>query len=118
YGHTAGLRRLAGEIVALTAEEHATYEALQAEHDRLQEQYAADDDLPEEVDQRLAEIERAVARLEDRPVVYDPAGIARAGVFVSIDSDGDLHIERGFVCPEDEPPPDYGAHSGEPAEGT
>ena len=39
-----------------------------------------------------------------RPVIYDPAEIARAGVFVSIDSDGDLRIERGYVRPEDEPP--------------
>jgi ParB family chromosome partitioning protein len=117
YGHTGGLRRLAGETVGLTAEEQATYESLQAEYDRLQEQYAADQELPDEVDQRFAEIERAVVRFEDRPVVYDPAAIARAGVFVSIDSDGDLSVERGFVRPEDEPPADPSLRGGEPAEG-
>jgi ParB family transcriptional regulator, chromosome partitioning protein len=117
YGHTAGLRRLAGETVAMTAEEQATYEALEAEYVRLQEQYAANDDLPEEVDQRLGEIERAVAQFEDRPVVYDRAAIARAGMFVSIDSDGDLHIERGFVHPEDEAPADPGVRGGRPADG-
>ena len=56
-----------------------------------------------EVDQRLGEIETALAAFE-RPVVYDPAEIARAGVFVSIDGDGDLRIERGYVRREDEPP--------------
>jgi ParB family chromosome partitioning protein len=38
-----------------------------------------------------------------RPLIYDPAEVARAGVFVSIDGDGSLYIERGFVRPEDEP---------------
>ena len=37
-------------------------------------------------------------------MIYDPAEIARAGVFVSIDGDGDLRIERGYVRPEDEAP--------------
>jgi len=41
---------------------------------------------------------------ENGPVHYDPAEIARAGIFVSIDNEGALHIERGFVRPEDEAP--------------
>ena len=75
-----------------------------AELDRLEQEYAEADELPEEVDQRLGEIETALEAFEERPVVYDPAEIARAGVFVSIDRDGDLRIERGYVRPEDEPP--------------
>ena len=43
------------------------------------------DELPDEVDERLGEIETALAAFEDRPVSYDPTEIARAGVFVSID---------------------------------
>ncbi len=35
---------------------------------------------------------------------YDPADIPRAGVFVSIDHDGGLCVDRGYVRPEDEPP--------------
>ena len=62
------------------------------------------DELPEEIDQRLGEIETALAAFEDRPVVYDPDEIARAGVFVSIDGTGALRVERGYVRPEDEPP--------------
>ncbi len=46
------------------------------------------DELPDEVDARLGEIETALAAFDDRPVSYDPAEIARAGVFVSIDADG------------------------------
>jgi ParB family chromosome partitioning protein len=104
YGHTAGLRRLDGQTVDLTVEEHASRDASQAELDRLEQEYADADELPEPVDQRLGEIETALAALDDRPVVYDPAEIVCAGVFVSIDGDGDLRIERGYVRREDEPP--------------
>ena len=41
---------------------------------------------------------------EERSVVYDPADIVRAGVFVSIDSEGRLSVDRGYVRPEDEAP--------------
>jgi ParB family chromosome partitioning protein len=104
YGHTAGLRRLDGHTVDLTDEENASRDALQAELDRLEQEYADVDDLPDEVDRRLGEIETALAAFEERPVVYDPADITRAGVFVSIERDGELRIERGYVRPEDEPP--------------
>jgi ParB family chromosome partitioning protein len=104
YGHTNGLPRLHGETVDLTDQERTTREALSAELDRLEQQYVDVNELPEEVDQRLSEIETALEAFDDRPIVYDPAEVARAGAFVSIDSDGDLKIERGYVRPEDEPP--------------
>ena len=104
YGHTAGLRRLTGDTVDLTEEEQASLAALKAEQEALEQQYAEADELPDEVDQRLGEIETAMAAFEDRPVRYDPAEIARAGIFVSIDGEGALRIERGFVRPEDEAP--------------
>ncbi|QYU69271.1 ParB N-terminal domain-containing protein [Leptolyngbya sp. 15MV] len=104
YGHTYGLRRLAGEAQPLTEEETARREALQAEFDRLEQDCAEADEVPEETDRRLAEIEEALAAFEDRPVAYDPEEMARAGVFVSIDGSGALRVERGCVRPEDEPP--------------
>jgi ParB family chromosome partitioning protein len=118
YGHTAGQRRLNGQTVELTAEEQASRDALQAEYDGLEAQYAEAEELPDAVDQRLGDIEAAIAALDERPVVYDPAEIARAGVFVSIDGDGKLRIERGYVRPVDEAPasPIEGV-DGEPATG-
>jgi ParB family chromosome partitioning protein len=104
YGHAAGLRHLTGEAVDFTEEENASFAALKAEQDALEEQYSQADGLPDEVDQRLSEIETAIAAFENRPVRYDPAEIARAGIFVSIDTDGALRVERGFVRPEDEAP--------------
>jgi ParB family chromosome partitioning protein len=115
YGHTSGLRRLHGQSVDFTDKERASREALSGELDRLEQEYAEANELPEEVDQRLNELETALEAFEERPVVYDPAEIARAGVFISVDGDGDLRIERGYVRPEDEPPvepvegPDGGA---------
>jgi ParB family chromosome partitioning protein len=103
HAHAHALRRLTGDIVPLTAEDQAGLDALQAEYDQLVEIHAGADDLPEAVAQRLAEIETAVAALQNRPVFYDPAEVVRAGVFVSIDGDGNLRIERGYVRPEDEP---------------
>ena len=104
YGHTFGLRQLRGETVPFSAEEDATGRALQAEYARLEEEHAGADDLPEEVDQRLAEIEGLLATLDERPSVFDPTEVARAGAFLSISSEGRLRVERGYVRPEDELP--------------
>ena len=103
YGHTYGLRRIAGEPVPMSDEEAATAEALRAEYEKLEQAHADAEELPEEVDQRLGEIETALAALDERPVKYDPEEIARAGAFVSIDGSGALRVERGYVRPEDEP---------------
>ena len=104
YGHTASLRRVVGATVDLTEDERASFVALQAENEALEEQYAEADELPDEIDQRLGEIETALAAFDNRPVTYEQAEIARAGVFVSIDGEGVLRFERGFVRPEDEAP--------------
>jgi len=102
YGHSMGLRELLGTTVDLTDEERATREALRDEYDRLEAEYAEAEDLPEEVDQRLGEIERQLSAFDSRPMAFDPDQVGRAGAFVSIDSDGTPLIERGFVRPEDE----------------
>jgi ParB family chromosome partitioning protein len=104
YGHTYGLRRLSGKEVALTKKETRARDALKAELDKLEKEYADAEEIPEEVDGRLGEIETALAEYEQRPVVYDASEVARAGAFVSIDVSGALRIERGYVRPEDEAP--------------
>ena len=104
YGHHFGLRQLRGDKVPLTAEEEATRDALRAEYDQLEKTYADGEDLPGEIEQRFTEIETTLGTLEDRPVVFDPDGIARAGAFVSIDGEGVLRVERGYIRPEDELP--------------
>jgi len=102
YAHDHGLRRLEGEAADFTAEEQASLDALQAEYTALQEKYEDADEMPDEVDARLGELEQALAAFEDRPHIFDATAIAHAGVFVSIDTDGTLHVERGYVRREDE----------------
>jgi ParB family transcriptional regulator, chromosome partitioning protein len=104
YGHDAGLREIDGTPADLTIEEQTTKDALTAEHDKLEAEYQDVDELPDEVDQRLGEVEAALLAFEDRSMIYDPADIARAGVFISIDSEGRLSVDRGYVRPEDELP--------------
>jgi ParB family chromosome partitioning protein len=104
YGHTRGLRVLEGIAADLSPEEQATIEALNAEYAKLEAEYDGAGELPDEVDERLGEIETALAAFDDRPLNFDPADIARAGVFVSIDSEGALSVDRGYVRPEDEAP--------------
>ncbi|MCG2631786.1 ParB/RepB/Spo0J family partition protein [Bradyrhizobium sp. WYCCWR 13023] len=103
YGHNYGLRRISGESVAMSEEEVAGAEALRAEYERLEQENSDVEVLPEGIDQRLGEIETALAELDERPIQYDPDEIGRAGVFVSVDASGVLRIERGYVRPEDEP---------------
>lgn len=102
FGHANALRKLAGTPVPLTADQQAAFDTLNAEHARFEAEYRDAEELPAEIDQRLGEIEALLLALEDRTVVYDPLDIARAGVFVSLDSEGRLSPERGFVRPDDE----------------
>ena len=104
YGHHFGLRQLRGDAVPLTAEEETTRDALRAEYDRLEEEYGYVEEVPEEIDQRMTEIETMLGTLESRPVAFDPEEITRAGAFVSIDGAGALKVERGYIRPEDELP--------------
>lgn len=104
YGVTHGLRAIAGTAVDITEAEQAARDALQAEYNRLSEEYEDADELPDAVDQRLGEIEAALEEIDNRPFRYDPAEIAIAGVFITLDANGRLKIDRGYVRPEDEPP--------------
>ncbi len=104
YGHSDDLRELVSVPADLTDDERATIDALNTESDKLEADYQDADELPDEVDQRLGEIEAALSAFEARPMIYDPVDVARAGVFVSIDDEGALSVDRGYVRPEDEAP--------------
>ncbi|MGY6770696.1 ParB/RepB/Spo0J family partition protein [Komagataeibacter sp. NFXK3] len=103
WGHTRQFAEIDGAEVPLSDEETARLEALHTEQETIEAEYAQADEYPDEVDARLGEIEQAILALEERPLAFDPADMARAGVFVSLDNDGTLQVERGFVLPEDMP---------------
>ncbi|TXT43542.1 MAG: putative DNA-binding protein [Methylocystaceae bacterium] len=104
YGHTNGLRRLPATYAPISEDQQARYDAALAEYDALSDEHEGAEDLPEEVDRRLAELEKEMAAVDERPAIYDPTELSRAGIFVSIDYDGALKVERGFVRPEDGEP--------------
>ncbi|OYX71141.1 MAG: DNA-binding protein [Rhizobiales bacterium 32-66-11] len=103
YDAVRGLHEVPGAPTDLSAEEQAAIAALTAEQATLEAEYQDADELPDEIDERMGEIETALAAFDDRPEHFDPADIAIAGVFVSIDADGSLSVDRGFVRPEDVP---------------
>lgn len=115
YGHTNGLRRLPATYAPVSEEQQARYDAALAEYDALSDEHEGSEDLPEEVDRRLAELEKEIAAVDERPAIYDTTEIPRAGIFVSIDYNGALKVERGFVrLPDEEPAgaPDAGVATG------
>lgn len=103
WGHTRDFDEIDEIPVALSEDNAARLEALRAEQETIEAEYAQADELPDEVDARLGEIEEQIVAIEDRLATYDPIDMARAGVFVSLGNDGTLVIERGFVRPEDMP---------------
>ena len=103
YGYSHGLRRLAGDPAPMTDEETAAHAALLAEYRALEEEYSGQDEYPEEIDARLGQLEMAMEAFEARPFVFDPAEVALAGAFVTLDREGSLAVYRGYVRPEDEP---------------
>jgi len=103
YGHLNGLTRLTSVAAPVTAEEQARYDAAIAEYNTLSEDYEGEEELPEEIDQRMGELEAVMAVIDERPALYQPHEMGHAGVFVSIEHDGRLRIERGFVRSEDRP---------------
>ena len=114
YGATHGMRELSGTPIEITDEEQATRAALQAELDRLTEQYDNADELPDEIDQRLGEIEAAIEALDNRPMRFEQTEIAIAGAIITIGSDGSLIAHRGYVRPEDEGPIEPTHENGHP----
>lgn len=102
YPHDHGLRRVYPEAVKLPARIQKRLEALRSEYDRLVEEYEGDDDMPDEMVDRLEELEAEIERLSESERLYVPDTMARAGVFVSLGRDGAPRIERGFVRREDE----------------
>ena len=100
---THGMRAIDGAKIPMTDEEEAKVAALEAEADALSEEWSEEPDVPAEIHARLEAIEADIGVLVDRPVQFDPEEIKLAGAFVTIDYDGSVSVERGFVRPEDEP---------------
>ena len=103
WGVTNGLREIDGVPVPRTPQEDAQLAKLEAEAEEIEAEWSNDPNVPDEVHERIAAIDAEIGALVERPLTFDPEEVARAGVFMSIEVDGSLCIERGYVRPEDEP---------------
>ncbi|GAA4106934.1 ParB/RepB/Spo0J family partition protein [Aminobacter aganoensis] len=114
YPHGNGMRRAYPQPVDLSEDDEAAYAAAKDEYDRLTADWeGTDDDLPPDVDERFAELEAEIERIDAKRHAYDPDDIAHGGVFVVLSHDGEARIERGFIRPEDEAPEPDEADNGE-----
>ncbi len=105
FPHAHGFRRVYPHSVELSEEDAAAYAAAQNEFDRLTAEWEdTDDDLPPDVDERFAELEAEIERIDALRHAYEADEIARGGVFITLNHDGAARIERGFIRPEDEAP--------------
>ncbi len=104
YGYSHGMRRLFGEAVPMSEDEVAAHTVHLAEYRQLEGEHSGQDEIPEDVSERIAALELAMEALEQRPLVYEADDVVRAGVFVSLDREGGLSVSRGFVRVEDEAP--------------
>jgi hypothetical protein len=59
----------------------------------LEEEYASQDEIPDEIDTRLGVLETEMEEIETRPLFFDPEEIGRAGAF---DRYGALAVSRGY----------------------
>ncbi|OJY71592.1 MAG: chromosome partitioning protein ParB [Sphingobium sp. 66-54] len=103
WGVTKGLREIDGVPVPRTPEEDARLAELEAEAEKIEAEWSDDPNVPDEVHERIVAIDAEIGALVERPLSFDAQEMARAGLFVSVEVDGSLCIERGYVRPEDEP---------------
>ena len=114
YDH--GLRRIYPEPVERPEDQQRQIDALEAEYESLLAPWQSLEDIPEETAERLKSIDAALG-LFGEPYVYPETDRERAGLFVALDHQGEVRVERGFLRPvdevaqEDEPTPE-----GEPGE--
>lgn len=105
HPHGHGWSRIWEKPLPQGPEAQAEIDALRAEQAELTDRFADLEDLPEAVEARHAEIDKALEALGD-DYGYDPAEKTWAGAIIVLGQDGEARVGRGFVRPEDEPAPE------------
>lgn len=101
WDHHHGCSRLRAQPRDLTDEESTRRAVLAAELEALETAYEGVDDIPHEAYDRMSTLEDAINDIDHHAVAFDADAMAGAGAFVSIDDDGSLFVERGFIRPDD-----------------
>lgn len=118
YPYDRAMTRVYPVKVERSEEDTARMAALSEEYDVLLTKWDHLDEPPPEVSERLDEIDAELRAFGDG-YAYLPEDLVRAGVFVFLNHDAELRIERGFVRPEDvvvEPEDDADAAGGDETE--
>lgn len=79
-------------------------DALQAEYDAINE--SEGDEYTDEQEARMDAIERELNDLDNLPPAFAPEDMARSGAFVTLDHDGTISVQYGYVRAEDAAAPD------------
>jgi ParB family chromosome partitioning protein len=103
YGYDEDCRAIEATQQPPTEADEVRIAALRAEADA---EWQGNPDMPPEVEARVTAIDTELSILSQGRFVYDPAEQAIAGVFVGLEPDGTLYVDRGYVRPEDEPEED------------
>lgn len=99
YGAMSRYGRIYPVPVARSAEEAAELEVLQQEAEQIELDHG--DELPDDIAARLQEIDARVEALSGTARGFKSEEMAIAGIFVGIDHNGGLRLEKGYVRPED-----------------
>ncbi len=102
----------------MTDEESAAHAVLSPSTARWRRNTPARTNTPRRSTRGSVRLEMAMEYLEQRPLIYDPVEVGRAGVFVTLDRDGSLAIYRGYVRPEDEPREETAVQDGDGVDAT
>lgn len=102
YGYDEDCRAIDATQEPPTEEQEARISALRAEADALEAEWDGRGDIPAEVEARVNAIDVELGVLTQGRRVYDPADIVISGVFIGLEDDGALYIDRGYVRAEDE----------------
>ena len=103
YGYHLGLRPIEATHTPPTEAGLAEVATLQAEAEALENEWSGADEIPDEVDARVNALDERIAELAGGSWDYDPAEMAMAGVFITIERNGELSVDPGWVRAEDEP---------------
>lgn len=103
YGYHHGLRPIEATHTPPTEADLAEVATLQAEAEALENEWSGADEIPDEIDARVNALDERIAELAGGSWNYDPAEMAIAGVFVTIERNGELSVDPGWVRAEDEP---------------
>ena len=95
HGFAADMRRIYPKPAALSDEDQAKLDALEAQFNELSE------DDTDEAQAECEKLEAEIAALTG-PEQYRPEEIAIGGAIVSLSHDGEPRIERGFIRAEDD----------------